>query len=252
MSQPSNAEPVTVATGLVGRHIASNSLLSLGVMVTGFAVQVVTAKFFGASPEMDAFLVGFLLLSFLLTQLQAGGIASTAFIPPFNAAIQEGAREARSFFTTTVVLACLVAACLSSACLLLATEIVHAIGPGLSPEAAALAVKVFRVFSLLFLPLTLAALLSASLQAESRFVASAFAPVAINCCVIVSLVFLATRAGIMSYVFGLSLGLLVQCVILLRPLTSWPTIDLSLLTWKNPRLRVLITTTCVSRPTAWF
>lgn len=206
-------------------------------MLTGFVLQALAAKYFGASPDMDAFLVAFLLLSFLLGQLQSGGLVATAFIPSFNAAIREGAKEARRFFTTACVLTSLLAVCLSLGCLLLATDIVHFLGEGLSPDSAALAVRIFRGLSLLFLPLVLASILSASLRTEGRFLAVAFGPVAINCCIIVSLVLLVPGAGIMSYVWGWSLGILVQCLIVARPLISWPTIDLRLVSLKDPHLR---------------
>lgn len=207
-------------------------------MLSGFLIQVLTAKYFGASPDMDAFLVAFLVLSFMQSQLQSGGIVATAFIPSFNCALREGTKDARAFFATTSVLTILLAFCFSLACLLLATPIVHLLGAGLSPESAALAVRIFKIFSLLFLPLALGALFSATLRAEGRFIAVAFGPVVVNCCIVGSLVLLMTRTGIMSYVWGWTLGFLCQLVIVLRPLVTWPALDLRLVSWKDPHLRV--------------
>ncbi len=227
----------------VGRNIASNSSMGIGGMLSGFLVQVLTARYFGASPDMDAFLVAFLLLSFMQSQLQSGGIVAMAFIPSFNRALREGVKEARAFFATTSVLTILLAFCFSLVCLLLATPIVHLLGAGLSSESMALAVRIFKMFSFLFLPLALGALFSAALRAEGHFFAVAFGPVVVNCCIVGSLVLLETCTGIMSYVWGWTLGFLCQLVLVLRPLVTWRALDLRLVSWKNHHLRVFAKTT---------
>jgi putative peptidoglycan lipid II flippase len=104
-------------------------------------------------------------------------------------------------------------------------------------------VKIFRNFSLLILPLALVALFSATLRAEGHFFAVAFGPVAVNCCIVGSLVLLLTRTGIMSYVWGWTLGILCQLVIVFRPFVTWRAFDLRLVSWKDPHLRIFAKTT---------
>lgn len=226
----------------VGTNIAITSILSLGGMLSGFIMQVLTAKYFGASAEMDAFLVAFLLLSFLQSQFQAGGIMSSAFIPPFAASLREGPRTARALFSSAAVVVAAVASILSLACVLCADYLIHYLGDGLAPNSFSVAVAIFRLLSILALPLSLAGLFSATLQAQGRFVAAAAAPMVVNCSIAISIVFLVQEQGIMSYVWGLSIGILSNMLLVSRPLAVDPTLDLPLVSWRNPHLRLFLTT----------
>ena len=133
------------------------------------AQQVLVARVFGAGTETDAFfiaqivpvLAGYLILIALFTTL----------VP-----ILGGAKlRKKSDFTGLLLALGAAAVGLSVLCAAGAPQIIQSLGPGLSPEAKLIGIRLLRIMSPILAFSTLAGSLTGVLYARSRFVAPAIA-----------------------------------------------------------------------------
>lgn len=227
-----NLRPITVK-----RNIAIVGLTTGFSALLGFIVQILVAKHFGATSAMDAFLVAFILLYFVQNQFQTGDLLNSSFIPVYNSALCESDENAAEFFSTILLSVCLTFSLLSLACLFLAPKIIHLVGPGLSSEGNALAVRIFRLFALVLPIVGLTGVLASFMRAEGKFFMPTAGPLLINLAVILMLFGFAVRSGIMSYVLGWMLGCIAQFLILIRPLLNAPGFSLKRVSLKSKHVR---------------
>ncbi len=180
-------------------------------VVAGFGREAVTAYYFGASAELDAFLVAFTLPR-LLT-LQAASITVSVLLPVYMGHRGAGrAGEARSllgrWFRFSAWLFLGVAAFMTVA----GDPLVSLMAPGLEPEQHRSAVRwLMELSPFLWLGAT-AGVFKVVLDAERAFTVPAAVPSIISLGGILGAVLMGPSLGVRALVFGLTLGALVSFV----------------------------------------
>jgi putative peptidoglycan lipid II flippase len=161
--------------------------------------QVIIARQFGFSPELDAFNVANNLPD-LIYALISGGALAIAFIPVLTESFtQKGRQEAWDLFSRIANLVFLVTAGLAVITALLAEPIVKAeigIAPGFSAEQQALVTHLMRVNLIALLIFSISGLVSAGLQSNQHFFLPALAPIMYNLGQIFGALVLAPERGL--------------------------------------------------------
>jgi putative peptidoglycan lipid II flippase len=173
--------------------------------VLGLAREVVTAAFFGASAQLDAFNVAYTLAN-LARQLVAEGALSAAFVPVFSKALTVS--QARAISLARQAMSVLILASLGITLLGLAAApfLTFVMAPGFDPEIALLTTKLTRwMFPFLFL-ISLAALAMGALNSLGSFFVPSLAPAFSNLIFIVSAPFFVGRFGALGLVFSVLAG----------------------------------------------
>ncbi len=147
--------------------------------ILGFARQVLIARRFGLSAELDAFYAANNLPD-LLFALISGGALAVAFIPVLSEYLQtKGRPESWVLFSRIANLIFLVTAGLSILVAIFARQIVTSpfgIVPGFSPEQQALVTELMRLNLVATLIFSVSGLVMAGLQANQHFLLPAIAP----------------------------------------------------------------------------
>lgn len=148
-----------------------------------FFRQVVIARQFGLSAELDAFNVANNLPD-LLFALISGGALAIAFIPVLSEQLTLGGRRALwNLFSKIANLAFLVTAALAVLVALLAGPLVRwelGIAPGFGPEQQELVANLMRLNLIATLIFSISGLVMAGLQANQHFLLPAMAPLLYN------------------------------------------------------------------------
>jgi putative peptidoglycan lipid II flippase len=173
--------------------------------VLGLAREMVTAAFFGASGQLDAFNVAYTGAN-LARQLLAEGALSAAFVPVFSRTLADGLPRAISLARqalTVLIVASLGVTMLGIAAAPLLTFVM---APGFDVPTAALATHLTRwLFPFLFI-ISLAALAMGVLNSMGSFFVPALAPAFSNLAFIVSAPFLVGRFGVLGLAFSVLAG----------------------------------------------
>jgi putative peptidoglycan lipid II flippase len=187
----------------------------------GLIRQVVIARQFGLSNELDAFNVANNLPD-LLFALISGGALSIAFIPILTEVLtRQGRPQAWHLFSNIANLAFLVTAVLAVVIALLADPLVRwevGIAPGFTAQQQHLVAQLMRLNLIATLIFSISGLVMAGLQANQHFLLPALAPVMYNLGQIFGALILAptvgyTIAGVTLPAFGLGVHGLVYGVI---------------------------------------
>lgn len=195
-----SAAPISFqATAASATAIGSLSLLAAAV---GFVLQLLTAYFFGAGVETDAYFMAQSTAE-LLGKLMLGGSIAAVFLPLFveRLARQEPDAAWRLALNVLHVTAAIYIVLLVLL-FILAPQFIAAIAPGFAPSTAALTVKLVRFLLPSFLLLFLVDLLVAMLHALRLFVVPALARVISPSVVIITLLFLNAPLGIFALAAG--------------------------------------------------
>ena len=171
--------------------------------ILGLAREIVTAAFFGATRNMDAFNIAYT-LSNLARQLLAEGALSAAFVPVFSQALEKnrenairlarGCMTVLLFLTTSVVLIGIWQA----------PALVKFMAPGFDLEAQNLAIGLTRLMFPFLIFISLEALTMGELNSLGSFFVPALSPAFSN------LIFIISAPLYVSYfgVYGLALSVL--------------------------------------------
>ncbi|HEY9077237.1 MAG TPA: murein biosynthesis integral membrane protein MurJ [Anaerolineaceae bacterium] len=163
-----------------------------------FIRQVVIARQFGLSPDLDAFNVANNVPD-LLFALISGGALAMAFIPILAETIKKDSRDAAwALFSKIANLAFLVTAVLAILVALLAEPLVGmrlGIAPGFNTSQQALVVELMRMNLVATLIFSISGLVMAGLQANQHFLLPAIAPLLYNIGQIFGAIFLAPEGG---------------------------------------------------------
>jgi len=157
--------------------------------ILGFARDLLLAQLLGAGPVADAFLVAFR-LPHLLRRVVAEGGLNPAFIPLYARLKAKDPETAKRFAGEAFAGVAVVLAVVVAFVEIGAGFIVLALAPGLDPETRELATAYTRLAFPLTAGVTLAALITAVLNAEGRVLATALAPLAVNAALILSVLLL--------------------------------------------------------------
>ncbi|MFZ2098890.1 MAG: murein biosynthesis integral membrane protein MurJ [Anaerolineales bacterium] len=143
----------------------------------GFVRQIITARQFGLSPELDAFNAANNLPD-LLFALISGGALAIAFIPVLTETLQKQDRQAAwDLFSRIANLMFLITAGIALLLAILAGFLVsRVVTPGFSLEQQALVTNIMRLDLIATLIFSLSGLVIAGLQANQHFLLPAMAP----------------------------------------------------------------------------
>jgi len=237
------------------------SLLLAGLFfldkVLAFIRQILIARQFGLSPELDAFNVANNIPD-LLFALISGGALAIAFIPVLSQVlIRDGQKPAWELFSRIANLAFLVTAALAVVVAIFAGSMVRAeigIAPGFDTGQQDLVIKLMRMNLIATLVFSISGLVMAGLQANQHFLLPALAPVFYNIGQIFGVSILAPSQGytlgpitlpafglgVEGLVYGVIIGALLHLAIQIPGLVKYnfcwiPRIDL-----KNEDVRKVI------------
>lgn len=214
---------------LIGTTLASKAL--------GFVRDVLVARYFGASGQVDAFMVA------VTVPTLVGGLGfalSMSLIPAFRRAMAaEGLQDARELGSAAVVLTLGVSVLLMLAIALTAPRLAVIFAPGLAAADAALAVQLMRWLSILVLCVNLFYILGAIYNAMEHFTIPAVTDLASNVIVLSFLVLWADRLGIRALAGGMVTGNLVVVALMTVPLLLRGLLTISRRLW-SPAVRQLV------------
>jgi putative peptidoglycan lipid II flippase len=207
-----------------GRTLARAGLIVTGAffasrLLGGVRSAVIGAEF-GAGPELDSFLAAFRIPD-VIFQLVAAGALSSALIPIVAGlhAANEDARAWRVASTvTTLMMAVLLV--LAVAVAVAAPVIVPAITYGFPAAQSAKTAELTRIMLLSPIFLALGSMATTLLNAQSRFAASAVAPLAYNGAIIGAAVLLGPTIGITGLAIGVVAGSICHLLVQLGPLRA--------------------------------
>lgn len=157
--------------------------------LTGFARDILMARYLGAGLLMDAFSVAFRLPNHFRA-IFAEGAFSTAFVPAYTRIRAQGGSAMADLFQGRILSLVLASQIVLLALVLAFTPgFVGLLAPGFAsrPEALALATSLTRITFPYLALITLVVLWTGVLNAEKRFVAGAAAPVLLNLAMISTL-----------------------------------------------------------------
>lgn len=191
----------------MGRPVKNRLLRSTLLVATFFAVdkalalvrQVLVARRFGVSPELDAFNAANNLPDLLFT-LISGGALAVAFIPILSEHLERDDRAGLwQLFSQVANLAFLVTAALAVVIAALAQPLVGwklGVAPGFDAERQALVVSLMRLNLVATLIFSVSGLAMAGLHAHQHFLLPALAPLLYNVGQIIGVVFLAPSGSV--------------------------------------------------------
>ena len=164
--------------------------------VLGFVRQVIIARQFGLSPELDAFNAANNLPD-LLFALISGGALAIAFIPVLTETLQKQDRQAAwDLFSRIANLVFLVTAGIAALLAILASPLVaRVVTPGFSLAQQHLVVNIMRLDLIATLLFSLSGLVIAGLQSNQHFLLPAVAPSMYDLGMLFGVIILAPQSG---------------------------------------------------------
>jgi len=205
----------------------------------GVLRDALVARYFGASAQVDAFMVAVTLPALV----GAIGLAfSAAFIPLYRRTVAEGRpsqgpRLAGGAFVLTLVLSSFVTAVM----VLIPQYLIGVAAPDLPFETAALAARLLRLLALLVIGLNLFHMLGAIYNAREHFRIPAYTDLASNVFVLLALVLLSPTLGIGALALGMVAGSLIVVAGMLIPIVGHRVITFGSQVWGSGDLTQLMT-----------
>jgi putative peptidoglycan lipid II flippase len=220
---------VSPSRGISGRvlfHMATVGVCTFLVKVAGLAKVVLTARAFGMSDAQDAYLIAFLLPSFV-TDTLTGSLAS-ALVPTFiEVREKQGRAAAIRLYSSVLAAAAGLLAVVALLLVPLAPWALRLLGSGFEAPKLALTVSLFLVM-LATLPLSaLAMTWRAILNSEDRYIVAAVANVATPLVSVFFLLRFGQDWGVHSLAVGTLIGSAIETLILAvavarRGFPVWP------------------------------
>jgi putative peptidoglycan lipid II flippase len=208
-------------------------LLFIASRLMGLLREIVIARQFGTSAEMDAYLAAFRLPDFLF-YVVAGGALGSAFIPTFTGHLARsdlsGAWRLASAVINWVVL---ILSALGGLAAIFAPALVSYFYSNFTPEQQALTVELMRWMLISTVVFGVSGLLMGILNARQHFLLPALAPVIYNGMIILGAWLLGPQWGVRGLTIGVVLGALGHLLIQLpglmqgqqrmvyRPVLAW-------------------------------
>jgi putative peptidoglycan lipid II flippase len=221
--------------------IFRHSLIYGGVSFAAYGLSmvkaIVVAKWFGISPEMDAFVLATLvpnLVGALVTSTTAG-----ALVPVLARAAKDGPLARATVFRSAFLIFFCICLLLTSIVALCSGLIARHLGPALDPYRLMLATRMLRWASILIVSTGVYAFCSAELLSRKRYAIVAAAP-AIATSLSLALVVLLHGLGPDILVWSLICGTVVQAIVILVP-TWTASAGGSKMAWRSPLVTRAIT-----------
>jgi len=210
---------LAILTKFINQKSAKISSAAITVAVFGLLSRLfglwrdrLLAGQFGAGQTLDIYYAAFKIPDLLYSFLIVGSIAA-AFLPVFHEYLVKDKKEAWKIASLTLnfLFICLIV--FSAILIVFSPQLVYLVAPGFSPAARALTVYMSRIMFLSALFLGLSSLVSALLQAFSRFLITSLAPIFYNLGIIFGILFLVPRFGMAGLAYGVVIGAAVHFLI---------------------------------------
>ncbi|GAA4705297.1 lipid II flippase MurJ [Phytohabitans rumicis] len=193
--------------------LATAAILTVAITISGSLLgllrDVLLARWFGAGPDTDAFLVSWTVPETAFC-LVVEGAMSLLMVPLFSQAIARQ-RSVRDLVTATMPRVVVTLAVASAAVALGAPLLVRLIAPGLDDPA--LAITCTRITAFTVLAFGIAGYLSAGLRAHHVFAAPAAIHVAYNAGIVALMWTMRGRLGVVSAAAGVAAGGLLMVLV---------------------------------------
>ena len=188
------------------RHAMTMMVGTFASRILGLFREILTAAFFGASRQLDAFYVAYTLAN-LSRQLLAEGALSAAFVPVFSQTLQkEGRDRARQLARQATAVLLLAGILVVVTGIIFSPALVRLLAPGFDPQKAALATALTRFMFPFLLFISLAALAMGVLNSLDNYFIPAIAPALSNVVFILLVLLTARSLGIWSLTLGVLAG----------------------------------------------
>ena len=241
---------ITIMFTIIGKFINSKSKkISSAALVVAFFGLIsrifglwrdrMLAGEFGAGQTLDIYYAAFKIPDLVYNLLIVGAISS-AFIPVFHDYLIKDKDEIWRFVGNVLNILLLALLIFSAILILFAPWLIFFIAPGFDQASLDLTVKISRVLFLSPLLLGISALISALLQAHSRFLITSLAPIFYNLGIIFGIIFLAPSFGIWGLAYGVILGAFLHFIIQVPSLLNIGFKPKIILDFKNPGLIKII------------
>jgi len=195
--------------------IANSIVIALGSalsMALGFGRDILMGAIFGASSEMDAYLVGFLIPD-MIYGLMITGVLAVAFVPFVVECLVQNPQEAKKLGYTILSVVVIALGIIVIIGEITARWLVLLIAPSFDPSTHELATSLMRIALFSLMPLGISGVVAAILYAYNDFVATSLARPAFNIVVIVALVMAGMKFGIEGLAIGTVLAALIQLLV---------------------------------------
>jgi putative peptidoglycan lipid II flippase len=187
-------------------------LATLASMVLGFGREVVNAKYFGESWELDAFIVA-AIIPILVFGVFNGALVS-ALVPVFSGYFASKNEEDAWRLSSTVINVILVVLALGAAVGWIAAPwLVRLVAVGFPADHAAETVRMTRILMPTIIATSIAGVLQALLNAQQRYRAAALQGLALNVVTVAGVLLFVHKYGIYALVFATSAGMLAQLLV---------------------------------------
>lgn len=227
--QDNRSGAVATGSGMM-RSAAIVAIAYVLSRILGLFREMILARKFGTSPDMDAYVAAFRIPDLLFLVVMSGAFGA-AFIPVFAGFIDRNDRERASRLASSMLtwtgLGILV---LSIVVFIFADPLAYLVAPGYDSYTHDLTVDLMRPLLLSPVFLGLAIACKGILEAQNQFAWPAFAPVLYNIAIIIAAWFFADEYGIQAVVWGVIIGAFLQLVlqapaVIRTGLTFRPTLD---------------------------
>ncbi len=159
-------------TGIVG-------ILTALSRVLGFARDLAFALIFGAGSSADAFFVAFRVPN-LLRSFVAEGALTSAFVPVFSDALEDGEEVAKRTLREAFGFILTITALLTIIGYLFAGDVVALLAPGFDPQKAALCADLLKIMLPFIVMLSMVAMINGALNTVHIFGAAPLAQIVMN------------------------------------------------------------------------
>ncbi len=232
-TQPSEPETPSSAVAAGSGMMRSAAIVAIAYVlsrVLGLLREMILARQFGTSPDMDAYVAAFRIPDLLFLVVMSGAFGA-AFIPVFGNFIDRNDRERASRLASAMLtwtgLGILV---LSAIAFVFASPLTSLVAPGYDEYTHNLTVELMRPLLLSPVFLGLAIACKGILEAQNQFAWPAFGPVLYNIAIIIGAYFFADEFGIQAVVWGVIIGAFLQLAlqvpaVVRTGLTFRPTLD---------------------------
>jgi putative peptidoglycan lipid II flippase len=216
MAIASKAKHLAGPTPLPVRGIAASTfavmLATLASMLLGFAREVVNAKYFGESWELDAFLVAAIIPTLVFGVFN--GALVSALVPVFSEYFATKKAEDAWRLSSTVLNVLFVLLAVGAVLgWLAAPYLVRLVAVGFPADHTAETVRMTRILIPTIIATSLAGVLQALLNAQRRYRAAALQGIALNVCTIAGVLLFFRQYGIYALVFATAAGLVAQLLV---------------------------------------
>ena len=182
--------------------------------VLGLAREAVLANAFGATGLVSAYRLAAIVPT-ILHDLLVGGLVTSALVPVFSEYAESDQPRLGRVAGQLLILAVVLLGGVTLLGELLAPQVAWLLGAGLPSPLQAETARLIRVTIPALLFLGLSSILSGLLYGHRRFALPAFSTAIFNATIVVVAILAAKRWGLVSMAVGLSLGAVLQMVLLL-------------------------------------